>query len=62
MTIVLQAGFAKDDKVSKLHLEQVPGKAQKCFVVVDNGVKVHWLQDGLLMADLVELHSRPITR
>jgi len=48
--------------VKKLHLEQVPGKAQKSFVVVGSGVKVHWLQDGLLMADLVELHSRPITR
>ena len=40
----------------------MPGKAQKSFVVVENGVKVHWLQDGLLTADLVELHSRPITR
>ena len=48
--------------MSELHLEQVPGKAQKSFVVVGNGVKVHWLQDGLLMADLVELHSRPIIR
>ena len=48
--------------MSKLHLEQVPGKAQKSFVVVGCGVKVHWLQDGLLMADLVELHTRPITR
>ena len=45
-----------------IHLEQVPGKEQRCFSVVDCGVKIHYLVSGELLADLEDLHISTITR
>ena len=42
-------------------MEDVPGKAQRCFAVLDTGVKVYLMSSGKLLASLEDLHSRTIS-
>ena len=44
-----------------LHLEDVPGKAQRCFATVGTGVRVFLLSSGKLLNNVPELHSVPIS-
>ncbi len=47
--------------MSAVHLEEVPGKAQRCFSVVGTGVRIHYLVSGEMIAKLQDMHSTPIT-
>ena len=57
----LQEGLSPDDEATTLHLEDVPGKAQRCFAAVGSGVKIFLMSSGKLLVNLEELHSRPIS-
>ena len=54
-------GLDSEDEVNLLHLEDVPGKAQRCFATVGSGVKVFLLSSGKLLESLPDLHSAPIS-
>ena len=56
-----QEGFSPSDLVNGVHLEDVPGKAQRCFSVVGTGVRIHYLMSGELIAELRDMHTTPIT-
>jgi len=58
---VITDGLLPGDEVDHLHLEDVPGKAQRCFAAIDCGVKVFLLSSGKQLVDLPSLHSHPIT-
>ena len=57
----LQDGLEAEDEVDLLHLEDVPGKAQRCFASVGTGVRVFLLSSGKLLNSLPDLHSVPIS-
>ncbi len=62
MHILTQDGLSADEEaVSLVRVEDVPGKAQRCFSVLDTGVKVHLMASGQLLASRCGLHTRPIT-
>ena len=44
-----------------MHVEDVPGIAQRCFAVLDTGVKVYLLSLEKLLASRTDLHAQPIS-
>lgn len=60
-TCATQDGLESEDEVDLLHLEDVPGKAQRCFASVGTGVKVFLLSSGKLLNSMPDLHSVSIS-
>lgn len=58
---VITDGLLPTEEAGLLHLEDVPGRAQRCFAAVRCGIKVFLLSSGKLLTDLPDLHLRPIT-
>ena len=54
-------GDATDCAVSLLHMEDVPGRAQRCFAAVGCGIRVYQLCSGRLLSSQSSLHHCPLS-
>jgi WD40 repeat protein len=54
-------GDSGSGPVSVLHMEDVPGRAQRCFAAVNSGIKVYQVCSGRLLSSHPSLHHCPLS-